>query len=162
MSTGWIIALICGALIITGLSFYLGRLLLLIQHAKQRQIEKTIARNFTLSESIYTIAWAMQQGQCELSEGSLRVWVLLDHYVESEPQDNELRYPGIFALYDQIKEMPTHQARKKYKNGEIMKMDKIRWQSEQQNKTQIETDVSKLIERFAKDGHQTPNIAPTS
>jgi hypothetical protein len=159
MSTGWIIALIGGALIIAGLSFYLGRLLLLLKHNKQLQAEKTTTRNLTLSQSIYTIAWAMREGQCELSEGCLRIWVLLDHYVHSKPQNNQQRYPGIFKLYDKVKDMPTHDARKKYKNAEILKMDKTRWQCEKLNKGQIELDVAKLIERFAKDGHKQPNIA---
>lgn len=160
MNTISIIALVVGGLIIAGLSFYLGRLLLLIKQGKIKR-EQTLQadinqRNKTLSESIHTIAWAMRDGQCEYGEGCLRIWVLLDHYVEqkveqnaeqSKTNNNEI-YPGIFKLYDKIKEMPTHEARKKYSKKEIHKMDKQREGYEVEFKSLIEQDIAKLIERF--------------
>ena len=159
MSTAWIIAFIIGAAIIAGLSFYLGRLLLLIKQrkaaqaaaqdaeiAKRKALNET--RNITLSESIYTIAWAMRDGQCDLGEGCLRVWVLLDHYVEAQQTDNTEKYQGIFKLYDKIKDMPTHQARKKYSNKEIRQMDSDREGFEREFKPLIEQDIAQLIARF--------------
>ncbi len=152
MSLAWIIALVCGALIIAGLSFYLGRLLMQIKHNKAQQAlavtEHNDKRNKTLSESIYTIAWAMRDGQCEYSEGCLRVWVLLDHYVEQNKPDQSQLYPGVFALYDKIKDMPTHEARKKLKNKALMQMDKQRLGFEDEYKSLIKTDITRLIERF--------------
>jgi hypothetical protein len=152
MSTGWIIALVCGGLIIAGLAFYLGRLLLLLRLTKQRseakQAEKVTQRNKTLSESIYTIAWAMRDGQCEFSEGCLRVWVLLDHYVDNETTDNTQVYPGIFKLYKRIKDMPTHEARKKQKRSEQMAMDSDRVAAEKEYKDLIALDIAHLIKRF--------------
>lgn len=149
MSMAWIIVLVLAGLIIAGLSFYLGRLLLLIKYAKQQQANKTDERNKTLAESIYTIAWAMHEGQCELSEGCLRVFVLLDHYVEPLGQNNATTYPGVFALYDKIKDMPTHEDRKKCQKSEIAAMDKARYNYEAQFKALIEADINTLIERFA-------------
>lgn len=152
MSLGWIIALLGGALIIAGLSFYLGRLLTQIKHNQAQQALKVTQhndkRNKTLSESIYTIAWAMRDGQCEYSEGCLRVWVLLDHYVEQNKPDQTLLYPGIFALYDKIKDMPTHEARKKLKSKALMQMDKQRLSFEDEYKSLIKTDITGLLERF--------------
>lgn len=148
MSTGWIIALIVAALIIAGLSFYLGRLLMQIKQVKQAQQQQISKRNSKLSEDIYTIAWAMQEGQCDASEGCLRIWVLLDHIFEQPKPDNQQRYPGIFALYDKIKDLPTHSARKALPKKALREMDQERLVNEQTFKTLIDTDVAQLIERF--------------
>ena len=145
MSTGWIIALIIAALIIAGLSFYLGRLLMQLKQVKQAQQQQITKRNTKLTEDIYTIAWAMQEGQCEPSEGCLRIWVLLDHVAEEPKPDNQQRYPGIFALYDKIKDLPTHSARKALPKLELRKMDAQRLIHEQEFKTLIDADVSQLI-----------------
>ena len=152
MSLGWIIALLCGTVIIAGLAFYLGRLMMQIKHNEAQQTLKVTQhndkRNKTLSESIYTITWAMRDGQCEYSEGCLRVWVLLDHYIEQNKPDQSLIYPGVFALYDKIKDMPTHEARKKLKNKALMQMDKQRQGFEDEYKSLIKTDITRLLERF--------------
>ena len=152
MNSTWLIALIIGALIIAGLSFYLGRLLLLLKQARGKQQAKIEARNTTLAENIYTIVWAMRDGQCEFSEGCLRVWVLLDHIMPSNPKqpraDNQKLYPGIFALYEKVKDLPTHDARKKVKKSELRAMDEQRLKDEVQFKEQIETDIEQLVERF--------------
>ena len=151
MSTAWIIALVIGALIIAGLSFYLGRLLLLLKHKEQSQQAKIEKRNITLAENIYTIAWAMRDDQCELSEGCLRVWVLLDHIVPDPKQpalDNQQQYPGVFALYEKVKDLPTHDARKKVKKPELRAMDQQRLKDEVEFKSLIESDIEKLINRF--------------
>ncbi|MFT5162490.1 MAG: hypothetical protein ACI9FJ_001066 [Alteromonadaceae bacterium] len=156
MMTLWTVAIVLGSLIIAALAFYLGRLLLLVKQGKKAQAQIHQAqinkRNKTLAESIYTIAWAMRDGQCDFSEGCLRIWVLLDHYVE-QPEDGVLPtksevYPGIFNMYEKIKDMPTHEARKKYKKSELMVMDKQRATHETQYKPMIEGDIAKLIERF--------------
>lgn len=148
MSTPWIIALIIGALVIAGLSFYLGRLLMQIKQAKDKQAQAVAKRNDKLQGDIYTIAWAMRDGQCDYSEGSIRLWVLLDHLVEDEPKNYESRYPGIFGLYDKIKHMPTHSARKEQDKLERLKMDAERLTLEEQLAEQIKADIDQLIERF--------------
>ena len=67
MSTAWLIALIIGSAIIAGLSFYLGRLLMMIkqnqQAAEKTQAAEAAKRNKNLSESIYTIAWHRTSSQ---------------------------------------------------------------------------------------------------
>ena len=148
MSIGWIIALIAGSIIIAGLSFYLGRLLMQLKQIKQAQQQQITKRNNKLSEDIYTIAWAMQEGQCDSSEGCLRIWVLLDHIIEEPKGDNQQRYPGIFALYDKIKDLPTHNARKELPKKELRKMDAERLNYEQEFKALIDADVGKIIEKF--------------
>ncbi|MFT4924358.1 MAG: hypothetical protein ACI8WB_000436 [Phenylobacterium sp.] len=158
MSNGLIAALVLGAVIIAGLSFYLGRLLMMIKQRQRAQAATKQAditkRNKTLSESIYTIAWAMRDGQCDYSEGCLRIWVLLDHYVEEQVEDRvddqRQLYPGIFNLYEKIKDMPTHEARKKTSKQQIAKLDQQREAYEAEYKPLIEQNIASLIERFGK------------
>ena len=155
MNLGWIIAIIIAALIIAGLAFYLGRLLMQIKQVEQAQQQQINKRNQKLSDDIYTIAWAMQQGQCEPSEGCLRIWVLLDHIELNPKPDHQQLYPGIFALYDKIKDLPTHSARKALPKKTLRQMDAQRFADEKALKTLIDADIHKIIEFFKPAEHST-------
>lgn len=148
MSTTWIIAILIGATIIAGLAFYLGRLLMQLKQVKTAQQEKVNQRNKTLKNNIYTIAWAMKDGQCEPSEGCLRIWVLLDHLAEQPKPDFQQLYPGLYAMYQQVKDLPTHEARKKVKKSELRAMDKKRLAHEAEFKPLIDKDVATLVELY--------------
>lgn len=145
---GWI-ALILGILIIIGLAFYAGSLLARLR--RQRDVrDKAIAkRNENLYQSIETIALAMSQDQCPLSEGSLRVTVLLDHLALPGREENdrtfEAQYPAIHDMYERIKHMPTHEARKQYPRKEIRAMDEQREGFETELEEGIQQDVSRLL-----------------
>lgn len=143
------IALIVGILIIAGLAFYAGSLL--AQLRKQREVRDNAIkkRNDNLFESIETIALAMQQEQCPLSEGALRLAVLLDHLALPEPKAGERsfdeQYPAIHDMYERIKHMPTHEARKKYPRKEIRHMDAEREGYEVELEDAIQQDVGELL-----------------
>lgn len=145
---GWI-ALIVGILIIAGLAFYAGSLLARLR--RQRDIRDTAIakRNENLYQSIETIALAMSQDQCPLSEGALRVTVLLDHLALPGREENdrtfEAEYPAIHDMYERIKHMPTHEARKKYPRKEIRAMDAQREGFETELEEGIQQDVSRLL-----------------
>ncbi|GAA5218563.1 DUF2489 domain-containing protein [Corallincola platygyrae] len=132
MTSMWWAAIAVGALIIVGLSVYAGRLLYLLKQQQQAQRLVAERKNARLLESIYTISMAAEQGQCELSEAAIRICVLLDHLQPSVgPIDFTARYPNLHGLYDKVKHLPTHDARKKYKRNEIMKMDLQRMKDEE-------------------------------
>lgn len=143
------IALIVGILIIVGLAFYAGSLLAKLR--RQRDIrDKAIAkRNENLYQSIETIALAMSQDQCPLSEGALRVTVLLDHLALPGREENdrtfEAEYPAIHDMYERIKHMPTHEARKKFPRKEIRAMDEQREGFETELEQGIQQDVGRLL-----------------
>ncbi|MEM0516180.1 DUF2489 domain-containing protein [Pseudoalteromonas sp. YIC-827] len=158
MSGPWIIALIFGALIIAALAFYAGRLLWQVREQNQRlekqqaeYAKKRAARNAKLSDSINLIAKAMKEGQCEYSEGCLRVWVLMSQHSKAQEADLEAEYPGVFAMYEAVKDLPTHEARKKYSKKEIFKQDSARWRKEQELEEQILADSEKLVMDFDAD-----------
>lgn len=155
----WVAAIVVGALIIAGLAFYAGKLLWqlkvqkdtiakLQQEQKEKLARSRQERNAKLSDSINLIAKAMQQKQCEYSEGCLRVWVLMSQYSFDEETELSQSYPGVHEMYEEVKEMPTHEARKKYSKKEIYKMDAQRWRAEERLEAQILEDCEKLLSRF--------------
>lgn len=156
MQNPWIIVLLLIAfLIIAGLAFYAGKLLWLVrqQHQQQLQLAKQqqhqqLQNQLYVEQSIYTICKAVDAGQCELSEGALRVWVLLNRLPEQQQGPLASDYPGIFQMYQILKDMPTHQARKAQPKQATEQQDSERLAAEQQLKPQILADTVKLLQRF--------------
>lgn len=159
MSTAVILALFVGAAIIAGLAFYAGQLLYKLSAQKklisqnQAQMEKKLKlsrlkRNAKLADSIHLIARAMNEKQCEFSEGCLRIWVLMSQYSFETERDLTTEYPGIYKMYDVVKEMPTHDSRKKYAKKEIFKQDTARWRAEGLLNDEIKADCVKIIAEF--------------
>lgn len=160
MAIEWVIALLAGAAVIAGLAFYAGRLLWQVKaqrlsiakqqaEAQARLEESKRQRNSKLADSIHLIARAMKEKQCEYSEGCLRVWVLMSQYSFSQQRQLSDDFAGIFKMYDAVKEMPTHDARKKYSKKEIFKLDSARWRAEEQLEAEILADCEKLLVEFA-------------
>lgn len=115
-------------------------------HKRNRQHEEVVAsQNARLLESIDAIARAMRQKQCPLSEGSIRIAVLLDHMVMQAENDFPSQYPAIHEMYGKIKHMPTHEARKAYPREEIERMDEEREALEQSMSEAIQQDIEKLL-----------------
>ena len=155
MTIFWAFALLVGAAIIAALAFYAGKLLWLLKQQNERhqqeqllQQEKVLEKKRYLQESIVLISRAMQEQQCELSEGALRLWVLLDHWPEENKPDAIQTYPGLHQMYQVVKNMPTHQARKDQDKKLTRQQDKQRQQAEIDLRELIQLDVKKLLERF--------------
>lgn len=138
-----------GIAVIAVLAFYAGRMLAQLRRQNDRQHQLITQRNERLQVSIVTIAKAMDQAQCELSEGALRLVVLLDHRVDSQKPNYVAKYPGLHAMYERIKHMPTHEARKQYPKAEIRKLDKEREGYEKELAEAILNDVRQLLKDFA-------------
>lgn len=148
MSSTTLIILIAAALIVAGLAFYAGTLLWQLQQQardRQRQLAK---KQQYLRESITLICKAMCEQQCELSEGALRVWVLLDHLVPERKPEPETTYPGLYQMYQVVKDMPTHQARKEQAKALTLQQDELRLKAEQDLKDVILIDAAALLLRF--------------
>jgi|SRR5690554_3852124 len=140
----WIAGII-GGLIILGLSIYAGILFARLRKQNQEIAVGQAKRLNYLHESIATIALAMQQGQCELSEGCIRLVVLLDNLPNAEKAGFAQRFPKLHEMYERIKHMPTHDARKQLPKKELHKMDKERQQLEVDLEQGIQADVVQII-----------------
>lgn len=149
--TMWWALLGLGVLIISILAFYLGRLLsqlqsqkLQQQQAQAEQQRKHAEHQQYLLDSIVLIGRATLEDQCELSEAGLRIWVLLENLQPELAQ--ACRYPGLFAMYDCVKAMPTHEARQALDKKERRHLDHIRQQTEIQLAESIKQDIRQLLQ----------------
>lgn len=144
--------------IILGLAFYAGILLSRIKmHTelkKQREAlqnaenaqeaAKKQQRNDNICESIRIIARATAQRQCNVSEAAIRLTVLLETLLLEQAIDIENEYPALSALFNKVKEMPTHEQRKKVPIKELKKLDKQRLAFETELEEQIIKEVLQL------------------
>ncbi len=145
-SIQWTIIFASGALILWLLWFIHRQQQTLSRHRRQEkeQFDRYQAHRDRAIESIQVLARAMLAGQVELSEGCIRVKVLLDS-VAPELHDDE-RFSIFNHLYSQTQHMPTHQARKEVDKRFLFKLDKQRWQLENDHKVEILTASKALLE----------------
>ena len=146
---------IVGGLIILGLASYAGYLLLQIRKQKRLQekaMERAIAkRNANIFESVNTLCLAGIQGQCDLSELSIRVYCILDYVQGQHRIDVEKEYPALFELYQAVKDMARGEARQELIKKERMKQTLVRQKMEArlqdavvQELTQLQTHIQPL------------------
>ncbi|URL06407.1 DUF2489 domain-containing protein [Avibacterium sp. 21-595] len=137
----WIYLLITlGLLIIVGLTAYAVKLLRALKQQKQQLENARLDRVKRLKESIEIIARAMQNGDCNLSEGAIRLKMLLD------PLGLKITaYPAMAELYEVVKEMPTHQARKALKKNDRMRLDLTRESAEAKLEPKILLELNQLL-----------------
>lgn len=146
---------ICLIIIIIGLAFYAGILLNKIKAQKAYQ-QKMVAeqqkqlaisqqqRNDNICESIRLIARATAQKQCNVSEAAIRLTVLLETLLLKQPIDLLNSYPALSEMFDKVKDMPTHEQRKKVPVKEIKALDKKRQRLESELEQQIIAEALQL------------------
>ncbi|PJG83551.1 DUF2489 domain-containing protein [Caviibacterium pharyngocola] len=134
------VLLLLGAGIIAALAGYAVYLLLALQKQKLAFRQLRAAREKRLKESIVIIAKAMQNGDCNHSEGVLRLKMLLD------PLGKSLKnYTSMFELYGVVADMPTHEAHRNLKNNERMRLDLQRESAEAELEEKIMSEVRQLL-----------------
>tara|TARA_R110001592_G_scaffold25598_1_gene97100 strand:- start:11727 stop:12197 length:471 start_codon:yes stop_codon:yes gene_type:complete len=96
-------------------------------------------------QSIKVIAKCIIDEQVDLSEGSIRIKVLLD-YVAPELHDQPTF--SIFSkMYAATEHMPTHEARQQADKTLIRKLDKERFKLEADNKEEILMASKELLQK---------------
>ncbi|MGK0372510.1 MAG: hypothetical protein ACJAW1_002766 [Glaciecola sp.] len=130
--------------IVAGLAFYAGSLLFKLRIQQQLRNQKTQQRIDNISQSIQTIAKALEQQQCNLSEGCIRLFHLLEALPIKNKPDFSQQFTGLYSLYSQVKDLPTHEARKLQNKKETAQQDLQREELEAELESQILNDVSVL------------------
>lgn len=95
-----------------------------------------------LVESIKVISMAMQDEQCELAEGCIRLKVLLDHLAPYLHEHED--FSIINEMFEATKHMPILEEWKKLKLKQRFKLTQEREALEQKNKAQILAAAAKL------------------
>lgn len=138
------VAIVAGSLIILGLGFYAGKLLFQLKQQTARQKAARDTRIANITESIIVISKAMQQQQCDLSEGAIRICKLLNALLLVTPPDFRAKFPHIFALYVEISGFAILEDRKKLSLKERKKQDVAREQIESEYETQVVQELDDI------------------
>jgi len=153
MSNTWLIAIVIGSIIIAGLAFYAGKLLMLLkaQTKQQKGAHEQHQRGLKnhdkkVFDSVVIIARAMQEEQCDISEGCWRLSVLLDSLKISQGLDQQ--FPAIFELYNKIKHLAILTDRKDLEKKQRMKEDLTRMKAESELADEIKLDID-LLHQYA-------------
>ncbi|MCW8333188.1 DUF2489 domain-containing protein [Vibrio paucivorans] len=139
---------IAGGIIILGLASYAGYLLLQVKKQKELQlrhqelaIEK---RNANIFENVHTLCLAGIQGQCDLSEISIRVYNIMD-YVQGEARvDFDATYPATSELYHIVKDMARGEDRQQLAKKECMQQNLARQKAESRLNDAIVEELKQL------------------
>jgi hypothetical protein len=147
MSDTVIWSIICvGLVIITGLSWFILTKVreLKIYQAQRAQEEAQKAEKLNyLKESIKVLATTILEDQVELSEGCIRIKVLIDHLDASLHEQESFK---IFEeMYKSTEHMPTHQARKNTDKNFIHKLDQQRFALEKKHRESIREGARALL-----------------
>ncbi len=132
--------LIAAVIIIAGMVGYAAYLLLALQKQKKALLQARRNRIHRIKESLEIIAKAMLNGDCNLSEGVLRLKMLL------EPVGMSLKhYSSMWRLYEAVEDMPTHEARRELKKNERMRLDLQRESTEAELESKIKSELNRLL-----------------
>lgn len=126
---------------VTGLSLYAIHLLKQLKVQKELITKAKHERTIRLKESIDVIARAMQSGECNTSEGVIRLTMLLRPFGK-----NLSTYPAMTNLYEVVRDMPTHDARKLLDKRERIRLDLDRESAEVQFEQDIKKELYVLLE----------------
>lgn len=141
--------LILGALILIGLSATAIYYVIKLRNVKKQQ-EEQVQKNKAAWESYRSeliqdlrfIASSMLQDQCEITEGCLRLVVLMDRL--DEQLQHKPEFKAIQSHFNHTKSMPTHKAYKALSKQEQFKLDKQRYSLEEENKKRVLLEVQTL------------------
>ena len=109
------------------------------QHHKNIEV-----RNSRICSDIRHIGQATYQKQCNVSEAAIRLTVLIESLSLPSPIIFSEKFPALFELYEYVKEMPTHDARKEYTAQKIKILDKKREAKEKQLQAKIIQETKRL------------------
>ncbi|MFC2436727.1 DUF2489 domain-containing protein [Aggregatibacter sp. oral taxon 458] len=139
------VLLLVAVCIIVGMIGYATYLLLALQKQKKALQQARRNRINRIKESIEIIAKAMLNDDCNLSEGVLRLKMLL------EPVGMSIKnHVTMLQLYEVVETMPTHEARNALKKNERMRLDLQRESAEAALEKNIKLELHQLLADIEK------------
>ena len=139
------VLLLVAVCIIVGMIGYATYLLLALQKQKKALQQARRNRINRIKESIEIIAKAMLNDDCNLSEGVLRLKMLL------EPVGMSIKnHVTMLQLYEVVETMPTHEARNALKKNERMRLDLQRESAEAALEENIKLELHQLLADIEK------------
>ncbi|MGY0616815.1 DUF2489 domain-containing protein [Vibrio sp. FJH11] len=150
-----------GAVIIIALASYAGYLLLQLKKQKELQLKhQKLAiekRNANIFENVHTLCQAGIQGQCDLSEISIRVYCIMDYVQGDDRVDFDNTYPAISELYHIVKDMSRGEDRQQLAKKERMQQNLTRQKAESRL-TETIVEELKLLQKNVQPLNNQINI----
>lgn len=112
-------------------------------HQKKEMEERIEKQRSHTIESIHVLSRAIIDNQIELSEGCIRLRVLLDHIAPELVHKPD--YQILHELYTELAHMPTHEVRQQTDRRFIRKMDIRRHKLERENEALIVAAAKALL-----------------
>jgi tRNA A37 methylthiotransferase MiaB len=143
---------VIGSVVVAGLALYAGLLLaklyqqqqrhkLFLARAAEQQVEAIKARNDNILESVFIIAMACKQDQCDISEAAIRLYKLMEVLQADKQVDFAATYPALTDLYQVVKDMPRGDARQQIEKQSRMRFDLERMKAESRLQADIKLEL---------------------
>ncbi|MCU7553627.1 DUF2489 domain-containing protein [Alteromonas sp. ASW11-19] len=142
----WTILAVIAVVTTLALGFYAGRLMYQLKLQTARHQAARDKRIGTITESILTISMAMEQQQCELSEGVIRIVNLLNALPVDPKPDYRAKFPHLHDLFVAVSGFAILDERKKLSKAEKRKQDKAREQIESEHESQVLAELPAVKE----------------
>ncbi|PCH95741.1 MAG: hypothetical protein COB83_07785 [Gammaproteobacteria bacterium] len=162
MNDYWLVAIVFALIIIASLTFYANKLLKQLSAQKQAQQQAELVHQQALATydhkilaSVKIIVRAMQEEQCDFSEGCWRLSVLLDSLKLSSELAGQ--FPAIFKLYNEIKHLCILDDRKLLDKKQRMQQDYQRITVEAKLHSEILSDLD-LLQQYTTERMSILNI----
>ncbi len=150
-----VLAMIIGGVIILGLASYAASLLFRLKkqgqlqkeaQAKQAELELEALhkRNANIFENVVTLCRVGIQGQCDLSEITIRVYSIMEYLQGDAKIDFDKTYPAISELYHVVKDMARGDARQELAKKERMQQNMQRMKAESRLSDLIKDELKAL------------------
>lgn len=120
-----------------------------LERAKLQQAEKINERNAKIMDSVFIIAEAGKQDQCDMAEISIRLYKLMEVLQAEQSVDFASQYPAMNELYHVVKDMPRGEARKSLHKKERMKQDLVRMKAEARLLDAIKRELDTILAQKA-------------
>ncbi|MDN6318823.1 MAG: DUF2489 domain-containing protein [Marinobacter sp.] len=130
--------IIAGVIAIIVLLGFIRKQMVTLAESRRRQKKAEVfqaKRRKDMVDSIRVIAMAIEEEQVEYSEGCLRIKGLLDHVAPELMEKPPFKV--FMEVYEQLRHMPTHQARQDTDARFVAKMDKERFAVERKHSDEI-------------------------
>lgn len=135
------IVILIAIVIILALGVYAGRLLYMLKQQTHRHTAARNKRTHSITESIVVIAKAMEQQQCDLSEGTIRIVHLLNALPLESPPNFAKKFPNIHTLFAQVNGFAILEERNKLPKPEKRRQDLAREEIEAEYETKVVAEL---------------------
>ncbi|WP_119395592.1 DUF2489 domain-containing protein [Salinibius halmophilus] len=145
----WLIIL--AVAIVLGLAGYAGYLLwqvkqqrIKLEASRAQRLKTEQSKHDYVAESCRVIARHIVEGELNISEGAIRLKVLLDNINLSDI--DKQRFVAFERLYEQVKDLDTHDARAQLTVNERKAQDRVRHKAEYQHQESVTNAAKALLE----------------